>query len=289
MEEKWTVLKVLQWTTEYFHQKGIEQPRTNAEVLLSHVLGMERIHLYLNFDRPLTPGELASFRGLIRRRAAREPTQYIIGKQEFWSLEFEVTPSVLIPRPETELLVEKAIGLVEAKSKSVLDLGTGSGAIAIALAHSCPALWIVAADSSLAALLVARRNASRHAVDAHVTFVATDLFKGFSSIGKPFDLIVSNPPYIADNDYPLLAPEIAKYEPTTALLAGVDGLVVIRRIIEEAPAYLKAGGSLLVEIGAGQAEILRAELTQNPLIDQFEFTQDYSGVMRVLHIRKHSI
>ncbi len=165
MEERWTVLKVLQWTTEYFTLKGIDQARASAEVLLAHVLGVERIQLYLNFDRPLAADELASYRALIRRRAAREPTQYIIGKQEFWSLEFEVTPAVLIPRPETELLVEKALALTRDTSKRVLDLGTGSGAIAIALAHECPNLRVVATDSSCAALLVARRNAARHHVE----------------------------------------------------------------------------------------------------------------------------
>ena len=176
MEERWTVLKVLQWTTEYFGLKGIDQPRASAEVLLAHVLGMERIQLYLNFDRPLAPAELASYRELIRRRAAREPTQYITGKQEFWSLDFEVTPAVLIPRPETELLVEKALELVRGTAKRVLDLGTGSGAIAIALAHECPTIQVVATDKSCAALLVARRNAFRHHVEERIALVATDLF-----------------------------------------------------------------------------------------------------------------
>ena len=146
MEERWTVLRVLQWTAEYFGRKGVEQPRAGAEVLLAHVLGMERIQLYLNFDRPLAPDELASYRELIRRRAAREPTQYITGRQEFWSLEFAVTPDVLIPRPETELLVEKALELVRGSSKRVLDLGTGSGAIAVALAHECKTIQVVATD-----------------------------------------------------------------------------------------------------------------------------------------------
>jgi release factor glutamine methyltransferase len=286
MEERWTVLKVLQWTTEYFRLKDVEQPRASAEVLLAHVLGMERIQLYLNYDRPLIPGELASYRELIRRRAAREPTQYITGKQEFWSLEFEVTPAVLIPRPETELLVEKALELVQGSSKRVLDLGTGSGAIAIALAHECPAIRVIATDRSCTALLMARRNASRHHVDDRITCVASDLFGGFSPSRALFDVIISNPPYIGEKEFPHLAAEIIQYEPSAALLAGPQGLAVIRLIIGAAPTHLNREGSLLIEIGAGQAEILNAELTQEPLIDHFEFIRDYSGVLRVLHIRK---
>ena len=286
MEERWTVLKVLQWTTEYFGLKGIDQPRASAEVLLAHVLGLERIQLYLNFDRPLAADELAAYRDSIRRRAAREPTQYITGKQEFWSLELEVTPAVLIPRPETELLVEKALELVKDSSKRVLDLGTGSGAIAIALTHECRAVRVIATDASCAALLVARRNASRHGVHDRIAFVATDLFRGFSSSSPPFDVIISNPPYVSEKELPQLAPEILRYEPKAALLAGPQGLAVIRRIIGDASAYLKEGGSLLLEIGAGQAEIMRAELSGDSFMDHFEFIRDYSGVLRILHIQK---
>jgi release factor glutamine methyltransferase len=286
MEERWTVLKVLQWTTEYLGLKGIDQPRASAEVLLAHVLGLERIQLYLNFDRPLTPDELAAYRGSIRRRAAREPTQYITGKQEFWSLELEVTPAVLIPRPETELLVEKALELVKSSSKRVLDLGTGSGAIAIALTHECRAVRVVATDISCSALQVARRNASRHGVNDRIAFVATDLFQGFSSSSPPFDVILSNPPYVGEKEFPQLAPEIIRYEPKAALLAGPEGLLVIRRIISEAWPYLKAGGSLLLEMGVGQSEILRAELSGDCCMDRFEFIRDYSGILRLLHIQK---
>ena len=151
MDEKWTVLKVLQWTTAFFERKHLEQPRASAEVLLAHVLRMERLQLYLNFDRPLTSAELTAYRATIQRRAAREPTQYITGKQEFWSLELEVTPAVLIPRPETEVLVERTLELAGDSGKCVLDLGTGSGAVAVALAHERPNLKIIASDRSLAA------------------------------------------------------------------------------------------------------------------------------------------
>jgi release factor glutamine methyltransferase len=286
MEERWTVLKAVQWTAAYLGRKSVDQPRASAELLLAHVLGMERIQLYLNFDRPLSPHELAAYRELIRRRAAREPTQYITGKQEFWSLEFEVTPDVLIPRPETELLVEKALELLRGSSKRALDLGTGSGAIAIALAHECQDIRVFATDNSCTALLVARRNASRHHVSARITLVATDLFGGFSSSGPLFDVIISNPPYIGEQEFPQLAPEITQYEPNTALVAGPHGLAIIRRIIKEAPGYLKAGGSLLVEIGAGQAEMLHAELTEDLLFDYLEIVRDYSGILRLLHLRR---
>ena len=286
MEEKWTVLKVLQWTTAYFERKHLEQPRASAEVLLAHVLQMERLQLYLNFDRPLTPAELTSYRVTIQRRAAREPTQYITGKQEFWSLELEVTPAVLIPRPETELLVEKTLALVGKSAKRVLDLGTGSGAIALALAHECPALYVFASDQSHAALQVARRNAFRHQLHDRVAFVAADLLGGFASSAAPFDIIVSNPPYIGENELPSLAPEIIQYEPNPALLGGPEGLAVIRRIIAEAPAYLKSDGTLLLEIGAGQAELLQEELPKAHGFAHFEFLRDYSGILRVLHLRK---
>ena len=169
MEETWTILKVLQWTSGYFSRHGIEQPRANAEVLLAHVLGKERIELYLHFDQPLSTLELTRYRQAIKRRAAREPAQYITQKQEFWSLEFEVNPSVLIPRPETELLVEMALEFLGNTRQKVLDLGTGSGAIAVAMAMERPAADIVATDASCDALQVAKRNAIRHGVSDRIT------------------------------------------------------------------------------------------------------------------------
>jgi len=286
MEEKWTVLKVLQWTTAYFERKHLEQPRASAEVLLAHVLKMERVQLYLNFDRPLTSAELASYRGTILRRAAREPTQYITGKQEFWSLELEVTPAVLIPRPETELLVEKTLDLVGNSAKWVLDLGTGSGAIALALAHERPFLRLVGSDQSYEALLVARRNAFRHHLQERIAFVAADLLDGFTSSVAPFDIIVSNPPYIGEQEFPSLAPEIKQHEPSPALLAGSEGLAVIRRILRVAPRYLRDEGSLLLEIGAAHAELLREELPKAHGFAHFEFLRDYAGILRVLHLQR---
>ncbi len=283
MEEQWTVLKVLQWTTEYFKGKRFEQPRADAEVLLAHVLGMERVQLYLNFDRPLSYAELARFRGFIRRRAAFEPTQYITGKQEFWSLDFEVTPAVLIPRPETEVLVEKALEIVGDEPSLVLDLGAGSGAIAIALAHERSGIRAIAADKSWSAIEVARKNAVNNDVADRINFVVMDLFEAFEQ-GSLFDLIVSNPPYVSDAEILDLTPEIANYEPHSALRGGgKEGLALIRKILERYHAHMKPHGSLLVEIGLGQAEIIESEISE-VLSGKFEFIEDYSGVRRVLHI-----
>jgi release factor glutamine methyltransferase len=285
-EAPWTILKVLQWTTGYFQRHEIEQARANAEVLLAHVLGLERIQLYLRHDQPLTGDELAKFREVVRRRAAREPTQYIMQKQEFWSLDFEVTPSVLIPRPETELLVQLAAEILGTASARVLDLGTGSGAIAVALAHECPNLAIVAIDSSPAALEVARRNAVRHRVSHRIAMAAMDLFSGLTP-SPHFDLMVSNPPYIGDTEFSGIAPEVSRYEPETALKGGgSEGLRVIRRILHDMPLHLKAGGYLLLEIGQGQASLLAEELERNPQIEDHAFIEDYSGVLRVLKLRK---
>jgi len=284
MEEQWTVLNVLQWTTQYFNEKGFEQPRADAEVLLAHALGVERIQLYLNYDKPLAAEELALFRGLVRRRASFEPTQYITGKQEFWSLDFEVTPAVLIPRPETEVLVEKALEIAGDEPSLVLDIGTGSGAIAVAMAHERTGMRIIAADKSWSAIEVARRNAARHGVANRIFFVVTDLFGAVAPLPL-FDLIVSNPPYVSDAELLDLSAEIANYEPRSALRGGGKrGLALIRKILEEFHARLKPKGSLLMEIGLGQAEILEAEFSEC-LAGRFQFVEDYSGVKRVLHVR----
>ncbi len=284
MEEQWTVLRVIQWTTGYLKSKGCLQPRADAEVLLSHVLGLERVGLYLNFDRPLSGEELARYRSFIRRRGGCEPTQYITCKQEFWSLDFEVGPAVLIPRPETEVIVEKALELAGDKPALVLDLGTGSGAIAVALAHERESIRVVAADRSLPAIELARRNAANNGVEGRISFVAADLFEAFEARGL-FDIIVTNPPYVSDAEFLDLAPEIANYEPSLALRGGGDGgLLVIKRIIQGFEAHLKPGGSLLMEIGLGQAEMLQAAHL-GPWADRFEFIEDYSGIRRVLYVR----
>jgi release factor glutamine methyltransferase len=291
MEATWTILKLIQWTTQYFSRKGVAQPRTDAEVLLAHVLGTERIQLYLRFDQPLREPELAEYREAVRRRATHEPLQYITGRQEFWSLELEVSPSVLIPRPETEVLVEKALALLKENGNAipwVLDLGTGSGAIAIALAHEHPGVRVLATDISTAAIAVAQRNARRHHVADRVQLVAMDFCRGLAVAGATFDLIVSNPPYIASSDIPGLAPEIARFEPRNALDGGLQGLDVIQQIMEQAHGSLKPSGSLLVEIGQGQAELLRHQEARQPSYANIDFIADYAGIPRVLHLRHPS-
>ena len=287
MEETWTILKVLQWTTSYFAGKGIEQPRASAEVLLAHVLGVERIQLYLRHDEPLGAPDLSRFREAVRRRSAFEPTQYITGRQEFWSLDFEVTPAVLIPRPETEVLVEKALEILGGLPAAVLDIGTGSGAIAISIARERPLATVLAADKSFEALVVARRNALKHGVSGRVRFAAMDLFGGLDPRSARFDLIASNPPYIGEDEILDLQPEIANYEPRTALEGGGrSGLGVIRKILCEFDNFLRPGGSLLMEIGLGQAEILMRERAQGSLPVDFEFIRDYCGVLRILRAKK---
>lgn len=287
MEETWTILRVIQWTSNYFAGKGIDQPRANAEVLLAHVLRMERLQLYLHYDKPLTPQELAGYRETIRRRASREPSQYITGTQEFWSLELEVNPWVLIPRPETEFLVEKALEVLGIRARFILDLGTGSGAIAIALAHENPSLSIVASDQSWQALEVARRNAIRHGVHERISFLAMDLFGALARGQEPFDCIISNPPYVGEEEFPALAPEVRQYEPGSALRGGGSkGTDTIRRILFEAPRFIKPGGSLFLEIGHGQAELLEGEIAENPAFEEHRFLRDYSGIPRILQATK---
>jgi release factor glutamine methyltransferase len=248
---------------------------------------MSRIDLYIHFDKPLSPEELGRFRDAVKRRAGREPTQYITKKQEFWSLEFEVSPAVLIPRPETEWLVEKTLEIIGADPASVLDLCTGSGAVAVALASERPSLTVVATDLSFDALIVARRNAVRHAVADRVRFALMDLLNGLNPRLPPFDVIVCNPPYIGEMEFPSLAPEVGVYEPELALRGGgPEGLNLIRRILAEFTDYLKPGGSLFVEIGMGQAEILPGELELLQGIESYRFIRDYAGILRVLHCIK---
>ena len=288
MQQAWTILKILQWTTGYFQRNGIEQPRADAEVLLAHVLGLQRIDLYLRYDQPLASDELARYRDAVRRRATHEPTQYIVGQQEFWSLSLIVNPAVLIPRPETEVLVERAVQLLEKAPAQVLDLGTGSGAIALALASECPGASIVASDASVEALQVARLNARRHGFAERVRFLAMDLAAAIApNPNGTFDLIASNPPYISAEEFSRLPNTIARYEPRSALWGGSpQGLGVILKIIETGLPHLKPEGALLVEIGQGQAELLHETLVGNPHYRYHQFHKDYSNILRVLEIRK---
>jgi release factor glutamine methyltransferase len=257
---------------------GIDSARLDAEVLLAHALGVARSGLYTRL-RDVVPAAAAErFEALLARRVRREPVAYLIGMQEFWSLPFAVTPAVLIPRPETELLVELALDhLPAAAPRAVLDVGTGSGCIAVAIAHERSGARITALDISRAALEVARRNAAAHGVAARISFAESDIFDGLAA-GATFDLIVSNPPYLAPGD--ATSPELA-FEPRDALMAGTDGLDVIRRLIAGAAARLCPGGRLVMEIGQGQAAAVVALAAAAGLVDA-RVVPDLAGIPRAL-------
>ncbi|MEJ2234752.1 MAG: peptide chain release factor N(5)-glutamine methyltransferase, partial [Syntrophobacterales bacterium] len=218
-EEFWTVLKLLQWTTHYFQRNNVAEPRTSAEILLAHVLAEDRLFLYLNYDRPMETNELAAYRACIKRRLGGEPNQYITGIQEFWSLPLRVSPDVLIPRPETEVLVEAVLEFLDKDGSNVdiLDLGTGSGAIAIALARELPAARIMATDLSLAALRLAQENAKLHQVDERTLFVRGDMFAAIPGGSQKFMVVVTNPPYVSHAEILELPREIRDFEPLQAL------------------------------------------------------------------------
>jgi release factor glutamine methyltransferase len=260
MPPAWTVRTLLTWMTQDFTALGLGTPRLDAELLLAHVLGCDRIRLYMDMDRPLSPTELAAARELVVRRRKREPVAYIRGEREFYRRAFEVTPAVLIPRPDTETLIERALALLPSDREArVLDLCTGSGAISVTLAAELPLATVLATDISEAALEVAARNAKRHAVNDRVQFHHGDLYAALPA-NERFDLIAANPPYISDAAYATLAQDITAHEPRLALTSGADGLDVLRRLCAETEAWLVPGGTLLFEIGHDQAEAVQALL-----------------------------
>lgn len=276
MAETWTLLKLLRWTTDFFAEKGVDKPRLNAELLLAHVLQLDRVGLYLNFERPLNTAELDVIRPLVRRRGQREPLQYLIGYTEFWSLQFAVTPAVLIPRADTEILVEEALSRAD-ETGDLLDVGTGSGAIAISLASELTDWQVTGLDISCAALEVARRNAEKNGVE-QVQFVHGDLAE---LPQQKYDLIVSNPPYVAQAEWDLLMQEVRCFEPQQALLAENNGLDCYQKLAAQAPSRLKPGGWLLVEIGHQQAEAVQQIFSAAGLTDIY-LREDYAGQPRVV-------
>ncbi len=281
MKETWTVLKVLQWTAGYLRDKGIENGRLDAELLLAEVLQFDRVGLYLNYDRPLQADELAAYRQLVGRRSRREPLQYILGRAEFWSLTFKVGPAVLIPRPDTEVLVEEALRRVRADG-TILDVGTGSGAVAVALASELPAARLVGIDVSDAALQVAAENARHIGVADQVDLQQIDL--ACLPTG-PFDLIVANPPYIPEADLAGLMPEVRDHEPALALAGGDDGLDCYRLLAGQTATRLKPGGWLLVEVGIGQAAAVLEIFAAAELQEGF-CQNDLNGIPRVVGGRR---
>jgi len=253
---------------------GSPTARRDAELLLIHALGLDRAYLLTHPEARLTSKQTATYEELVARRVRHEPIQYISGEQEFFGLKFRVTPDVLIPRPETEHLVEAALARLEREASArIADIGTGSGVIAAALAHALPRAQVTALDISTAALAVARSNAMRHHVSDRIRFVESDLLEAVA--GESFDMIVSNPPYVAEGE--VLEPQVREYEPATALFAGAEGLDIYRRLIPQARTVLKPDGWLLLEIGHGQRDAL-AQLLAG--WNEVSFIDDLQGIPR---------
>ena len=276
---------ILLQTTRDLAACGSPSPRLDAEVLLAQFLKTDRLQLCTHPERELTERDAAGFARWVERRRGGEPVAYIVGVKEFWSLPFEVNREVLIPRPETECLIEELLERCgrEAGDLRIIDVGTGSGAIAIALARELPAARIVATDISPGALEVAGRNAVAHGVAGRLEFLPGDLF---ASASGTFDCIVSNPPYIPDETYPLLPAGIREFEPRQALIAGPDGTAFHREIIRGGTHRLKAGGWIFLEIGEGQKELVEALFRDEGIYDTIRFRRDYGGIERVAMARK---
>jgi release factor glutamine methyltransferase len=283
--DRWTIRRVLAWTAKDFAGRGIESARLDAELLVSAALGLDRVRLYMDLERPLVEEERARIRELVKRRRAREPVAYILGAREFWSRRFEVTPAVLVPRPETETIVERALELLPPDASGrVLDPCTGSGALGLTLAAERPGLAVDLTDLSPEALSVARRNAEALGVADRARFFEGDLFAPLPRDAR-YELIVCNPPYVPEADVETLEPEVRDHEPRQALVPGPTGFEIHHRLVDEAGAFLEPGGTLLVEVGAGQAEELAAAFRAAPWTEHALWLEDLSGVPRVVEVR----
>ncbi|MBW2437826.1 MAG: peptide chain release factor N(5)-glutamine methyltransferase [Desulfobacterales bacterium] len=289
---EWTIMKLLQWAVTYFKSHDIDSPRATAEILLSHALAANRIDLYLHYDQPLNAAELNRFKVVVKRRIKREPVAYILGHKEFWTLDLEVSPEVLIPRPETECLVERALENLAAapdlSRKHILELGTGSGAILLALASEKPRHAYWGTDISAGAIRLAQRNAICHGLAENMRFIVADWFAPFAARTDLFDLIVSNPPYIKTEDLEQLRPEIKAFEPLVALDGSADGLRCLRHIIESAHLYLKPGGRLILEMGHDQKTPLTQIIDRCGQYEDISYYTDYSGYDRIIAMRKNA-
>ena len=283
MPEPWSILRLLTWTTARFAERGIESPRLDAEVLLAHVLRTDRLSLYTRFDQPLVRAELDAYRDLVRRRLKGEPVAYLTGRKEFWSLGLAVDPRVLIPRPETELVVEAALEMTRDAPPGILaDVGTGSGAIALALKKERPAWRVLATDISAPALDVARANAAR--LGLAIELLEGDLLAPLAPFA-PLDLIACNPPYLGDAELPSLMPDVRDHEPRVALTPGADALGLIRRVVADAPALLRPDAALVLEIAAGLGDGVRALLAEHGFVG-ITVRRDYAGHDRVALARR---
>jgi len=282
--QNWTVKELLEWTCNYFKEKNIKEARLEAEILLARVLGKDRVYLYANYDAPVNQDERSIFREFIKRRARKEPLAYITGAKEFMSLEFKVNPNVLIPRPESEIIVEKAIDLFKDQPCTICDIGTGSGALAISLAYYLPLTQVFATDISPQALATARDNAA--SLQVEVEFLEGDLLSPFLDKEHCFDLIVANLPYISQEEYHTLDSGVKSYEPQIALLAPGDGLDIYRRLLPQAFTLLKEGAYLFIEIGWQQGEKAIQMMSD---FEEIQLIKDLAGYDRVVMARKGSV
>jgi release factor glutamine methyltransferase len=282
----WTIKALLAWTTDFLTKKGVENPRADAQILLGHVLGYDKTYLTVNFAEQPSESDRNRFKELVQRRVAGWPVAYLVGHRGFYSLDFEVSPAVLIPRPDTETLVLEALTFLKPlKGPTVLDLGTGSGCIAVTVSHEKKDASVTATDASPDALDVARRNARRNGVAERVTFLQGDLFAPLPA-GAAFDLVVSNPPYVAQHEFAGLQPEVRDHEPRGALDGGADGLAFYRRIAAGVGPFLKPGGRLLLEIGSTQDADVRAILGERPELEVGPTLKDMAGHARVITAKK---
>lgn len=290
--DTWTIRRVLEWTTQFFTRKLVDSPRLSAELILTHVLGVPRIKLYTDYERVLSPEQLGAYRDLVKRAAEHEPIAYLTGRAHFFNLEFDVTRDVLIPRPDTETLVEHVLQLCRNQagfeSPRVLDLCTGSGCIAAAIAAHQKNAVVLATDISEAAVAVARKNFERLGLAGRVVAEQGDLYEALRKIVdvQPFNLIVSNPPYIPTADVATLDRNVRDYEPLGALDGGPDGLSVHRRILAGAPGHLVGGGRVFLEIAYDQGEAAMKMMGDYPQFEEPRLLKDYGGRDRVLCARR---
>ncbi|MGE0130698.1 MAG: peptide chain release factor N(5)-glutamine methyltransferase [Blastocatellales bacterium] len=285
-----TISETLKEASERLRAASVANDLLDAQTLLAEALGKDRTYLIINFNQQLAEEVLSKFQAMISRRAAGEPLQYITGHQAFFGLDFEVTPDVLIPRPETELIVEETIRLVQQNKAAkpappvIVDVGTGSGCIAVALARELDGARVIASDISLAALRVSRRNAARHGLENQIGFIASDLLDAFAD-ERFADFILSNPPYVSDEEMPTLQREVRDWEPHLALTDLNDGLSVYRRLLKDASSRLKPGGHLICEMGYTQSESISAMVDREVWAEP-RMLDDLQGIPRTIVLRK---
>lgn len=287
-DEPWTIGRLLQWTTDFLREKGADNPRLDAEVLLAHACDCPRIQLYTTFDDEPSEQTRTSYRELVKRRAAGTPVAYLVGHREFFSLTFEVTPDVLIPRPETEQLVVRAIDLAkEAQVASIADVGTGSGILAVCCAKHLPLASVTAIDISATALAVATKNAERHSVAERITLVESDLFENLPN-QQQFDLILSNPPYVSTEEMAELDPEVRDFEPHLALDGGVQGTEIVERLLKQSVDRLRLDGWLLIEVSPMNAKRVEQLVDEMTGLNRQATLNDLAGHARVIQVTRAS-